>query len=283
VPTLAAVGGWFLRRRNTALGIAAAGTGSGTLAFPPIAASLIQLYGWRLTFVIFGATGAIILLACGAVVRPPPALKERGPVGPTPHDLLRSREFRMLYASWVLATAALFVPLVFLPAFARDHGAGDVAAAALVSVIGGTSIIGRLVLGPLGDRIGVLRLFKLTVLTMGLSYALWLLASYEWLVVFAVVLGMSYGSRIAAVPSVLIELFGLENLATTLGIFFTATGVAALLGPMLAGFAVTLSGGYGGAIGFALTAGLLGFAAIAPLRPRSALAPLRSSARGRSN
>ena len=266
VPTLAIVGGWFERRRNAALGVAAAGTGSGTLAFPPLAAALVQRYGWRAAFIAFGVAGALILLACAAAVRPPPRSRAARPVGTRPRDLLRSREFIMMYASWVLATTALFVPFVFLPAFAIDHGASEVAAAALVSIIGGTSIAGRLILGPVGDRIGVLPLFKVTVLAMGASYAIWLLLpAYAGLVVFAATLGTAYGSRIAAVPSVLIEFFGPENLATTLGIFFTATGVAALLGPMLAGVAVKLSGGYAGGIAFALAVGLLGFAVIAPL------------------
>jgi hypothetical protein len=48
---------------------------------------------------------------------------------------------------------------------------------------------------------------------MAISYAIWLFSSsYVWLSVFAVVLGLNYGSRIAAVPAVLIELFGLDNL-----------------------------------------------------------------------
>jgi OFA family oxalate/formate antiporter-like MFS transporter len=113
--------------------------------------------------------------------------------------------------------------------------------------------------------VGVLRLFKLTVLMMAISYAIWFfLASYLWLAVFAVVLGANYGSRIAAVPAVLIEFFGADNLGTTLGAFFTATGIAALLGPTLAGVAIDLSGGYRGGIAFALAAGILGFVAIVP-------------------
>jgi MFS family permease len=178
-----------------------------------------------------------------------------------------SHTFVMLYLSWVLATTALFVPFVFLPAFARDHGASEVAAAALVSAIGGASILGRLVMGPVGDRLGVLPLFKMTVLMMAMSYAIWLLSSsYISLVIFAVVLGTAYGSRIAAVPGVLIEYFGLQNVGTVLGVFFTASGLSALLGPLLAGIAVDLTGSYSGGIVFALVTGLLGFVAIGWLR-----------------
>ena len=267
VPPLASVGGWFDKHRNTALGVAATGTGAGTMAVPPIAAALIHHFGWRLTDVILGAAAAIILIGCAVMVRSPPS-SGRADVARRPlRRLFRQREFLLLYLSWALATTALFVPFVFLPAFARDHGASDIAGAALVSLIGGTSIAGRLVLGPIGDRAGVLRLFKITTLTMALSYAIWLFSSsYAWLVVFAVVLGAGYGSRIAAVPAVLIEFFGLDNLGTTLGAFFTATGLAALVGPPLAGIAVDLSSSYDGGILFALATGLLGFAAIAALR-----------------
>src|SRR5207302_4588365 len=117
--------------------------------------------------------GAVILFGCAMMVRPPP-ISGRADVSRRPlRHLFRRREFLLLYLSWGLATMALFVPFVFLPAFARDHGASEAAAAALVSLIGGTSIVGRLVLGPIGDRLGVLRLFKTTVLMMAMSYAIW--------------------------------------------------------------------------------------------------------------
>jgi MFS family permease len=76
---------------------------------------------------------------------------------------------------------------------------------------------------------------------------------------------VAYGSRIASVPGVLIEYFGLQNVGTVLGVFFTASGVSALLGPLLAGIAVDLTASYTGGIVFALATGLLGFIAIASL------------------
>lgn len=112
----------------------------------------------------------------------------------------------------------------------------------------------------------MLLLFKLTVLMMAISYAIWLLSySYGLLIVFAVVLGIGYGSRISAVPCVLIEYFGLQNVGTVLGVFFTASGLSALLGPLLAGLAVDFTGSYDGGIIFALATGFLGFIAIASL------------------
>src|SRR3954447_12010108 len=177
LPPLAIIGRWFVRRRNTALGIAAAGTGCGTMVLPPLAAALIQHYGWRTTNIIFGVGAAIILLGCAAVVASPPIARSTDNTAPPLRAIFGSHAFVLLYLSWVLATTALFVPFVFLPDFARDHGTSEVAAAALVSAIGGASILGRLVMGPIGDWLGVLSLFKLTVFMMAASYAIWLFSS----------------------------------------------------------------------------------------------------------
>jgi MFS family permease len=173
----------------------------------------------------------------------------------------------MLYVSWVLATTALFVPFVFLPAFALEHGASQVAASALISLLGGMSILGRLGIGVLGDRTGPLRLFKMATFVMAVSYGLWLTSTgYYWLIVFAATLGLGYGVRISLMPGVLIEFFGLQDLGATLGIFFTATGISAVLGPLAAGFIVDHTGNYQWGIAFALAMGTLGSAAIIPLK-----------------
>jgi MFS family permease len=83
-------------------------------------------------------------------------------------------------------------------------------------------------------------------------------ASYDCLIIFSVVLSIGYGSRIS-------EYFGRQNVGTLLGAFFTASGLSALFGPLLAGLAVDLTASYSGGIIFALATGFLGFIAIASL------------------
>jgi MFS family permease len=265
MPTLAILGGWFVRQRNAALGTAAAGTGCGMLVVPPLSAALIGQYGWRAASMILGVSCAVLLALAGMLVRSPP-LPAAG-VHRSLGGIVRSFEFLMLYVSWVLATIALFVPLVFLPAYVVAHGGSQLAGAALLSLLGGVSVLGRLGIGVFANRIGTTHLFKASVLLMALSYVLWMTApSYVWLVAFAVVLGLGYGLRIALMPAVLIELFGVQNLGAILGTFFTASGISAVLGPLLAGFIVDATSSYQWGIAFALAAGTLGFAAIALLR-----------------
>ncbi len=267
VPTLANLGGWFVRRRNTAFGIAAAGTGCGMLMIPPFAAILIDRFGWRGANITLGIGSALLLLACACVLAPPPKTIE-GPSERRLVSVIRSRPFAMMYLSWTLATTALFIPFVFLPQFAVSHGASPLAASALLSILGAVSVVGRLGIGFLGDRIGSLRLFKSATLTMAASYAIWLtLPGYYSLVVFSLCLGLAYGIRIALVPTVLIEFCGLQNLGALLGVFFTATGIASVIGPLLAGYIIDYTGDYFWGIATAVVVGLLGFFAVVGLKP----------------
>jgi MFS family permease len=271
-PTLAILGGWFARQRNAAFGTAAAGSGCGMLIVPPSSAALIEWCGWRDTSMIIGASCAGLLTLAAVLVRPPPmvALGPHRPVG----DIVRSFEFLMLYASWVLATTALFVPLVFLPSYASARGASPFAGSALLATLGGVSILGRLGIGVLGRQIGTTKLFKASVLLMAVSYLLWLTApSYPWLVAFSAALGLGYGFRMSLMPAVLIELFGVQHLGAVLGIFFTASGLSAILGPPLAGFVVDMTGNYQWSIVFALVAGTAGFVLVVPLRISREIAP----------
>jgi len=265
IPTLAVVGGWFDRQRNTAMGIAATGTGFGTLAIPPLAATLIQAYGWRVTDLVLGSGCFVLLCIAAAIVAPPPVVSS--PAGRPLRRIVLSPAFLVLYLSWVCATIALLVPLVFLPAFAREHGVAPVAASALLSLLGGMGILGRVGIGVLASKVGTLRLFKISVAVMAASYLLWLpFTGYGWLLAFVAVLGLGYGVRISVMPVVLIEVFGSENLGAVFGIFFTASAASALGGPLLAGLVIDVTGSYLWGIAFALALGIVGFAVVVPLK-----------------
>jgi MFS family permease len=264
VPMVAVVGAWFDRRRAIALAVAVAGIGVGTLAGAPLAAALIADVGWRRTFVVFGVAGAVLLVVCALVVPRPPEAGGEAPLAV--RDLVRTGSFRSLWVSTMFASLALFVPFVFLPTFAVTVGASPVAGAALVGVIGMTSVLGRIALGGLADRLGRIRTYQGCFAVLAASFPLWYAAgSYGMLLAFAIVLGIGYGGWIALQPAVVAEIFGLRGLGGVVGLVYTAGAVGALIGPPAAGLLIDATGGYRWAIAGAGLCALGSFLALLPL------------------
>jgi MFS family permease len=168
-------------------------------------------------------------------------------------SVVRDRRFITLYMASLIATMALFTPFVFIKTYATDEGIASGPAAALVGLIGASSIVGRLGLGALGAKVGPVRLMQFSFFVMSASFAIWLFAgaSYPVLVVFAVVLGVGYGGFIALSPAVVALLFGTNGMATILGATYTGAGIGGLFGPPLAG-AIIDSSGYSAGIVFAI-------------------------------
>ena len=266
VPMLAVVGAWFEKRRAVALGVAVTGIGFGTLLTAPLAASLISKLGWRQTYVIFGIASAVILTVCGFITPRSPAFSGKDTKNRL-RDVIKTPVFRYMYLSGFLNTLALFFPFVFLVPYARAQGINDVAAASLVGIIGGASIVGRLGFGALGDKISRIRLFQITFFLVAVSFSFWLLASksYVMLVTFAVLLGAGYGGFIALSPTITAELFGLIGLGSILGAMYTAAGFGGLLGPPMAGYLIDSTGSYTLAIIAAMVLAFIAFLLLIPI------------------
>jgi predicted MFS family arabinose efflux permease len=235
VPMVATVGGWFLRRRTAALGVAVAGIGVGTLVVAPLSERLIDSFGWRTAYVVLGIAGAALLLIASVGARRPPVTVVQEPV--RLGRIIRERGFVILYVATALVSTALFVPFVFIKDYATDRGIDSGPATALVAVIGASSVVGRLGLGALGARLGATRLMQLSFVIMAASFLIWLTAgsSYGRLVAFAIVMGVAYGGFIALAPAVTAGLFGTVGLGAILGALYTAAAVGGLVGPPVVG------------------------------------------------
>ena len=260
VPMVAIVGGWFDRHRTLALGASVAGIGLGTLVATPVAAALIAATSWRTAFIIFAIAGSGLLAVVAIVITPGPA-SEPAPQRRPLRELWQILDFRILFLSTLFVSFGLFVPFVFIAPFAEERGSTAFAAALLVGLIGGSSVVGRLAISGIANRFGTGRLYRICFLVMAASLLIWLLGgdSYGALVVFAIAFGAGYGGFIALSPAVAATRFGLKGLGGLLGTLYSAAGIGSLGGPPLAGWIIDASG-YTAAILFATAAALIGWA-----------------------
>ena len=229
VPMVAAVGAWFVRRRTTALGVAVAGIGVGTLVLAPLSERLIDAL--RLAHGLRRARPRRRRRArAGQLRRPPPAAPAPSRSPPPMRQIVRQRGFVILYAATLLLSTSLFVPFVFIKSYATDEGIDAGAAATLVGIIGASSVVGRLGLGGLGGRFGATRLMQASFVILTASFLIWLAAgaSYPMLVLFTIVMGVAYGGFIALAPAVAAGLFGTVGLGAILGTLYTAAAIGGL-------------------------------------------------------
>ena len=252
VPMVSVVGGWFREQRAVAVGLAVAGIGVGTLVLSPLSAELIDRWGWRDTYVFFGIGGALILLACVPLMDRPP-----GDGAPQPSrfaDALASPVFRRFALSALMLGLALFVPFVFVGQYAKERGVGDVPAAVLVGVLGGSSVLSRVGFGSLVRRFGSFRLYRSCLAITGASFVVWFVAgsAYSMLVLFVLILGVGYGGFVALSPIVMSDRLGVAGLGSILGLLYTAPGIGALVGAPTAGWLIDTTGGYHWAIAASL-------------------------------
>jgi MFS family permease len=280
VPMTACIGGWFVRRRALAQGLSASGAGLGTLAVVPIARWLIDSYGWRRAYEVLAVTCvSALVLAALAAARPPNGVPAGRPSLRRIREAAAAGPFREVYLGGLLLSASLFVPFVFLVRYATDHGITKRDAVLLLSILGGSNVVCRLVATSMASRFGAVRLYMICFAVLPAGLCLWLAAgdSYATLALFAAVLGVSHGGYVALSPEVAAELFGVSNLGSVLGALWTGPGIAGLFSPVLAG--VLIDG-----VGFTTTilaALALATAAVAAQRRLwGARAPAPAPARG---
>ncbi|MGH8673177.1 MAG: MFS transporter [Burkholderiales bacterium] len=250
VPSVGAVQRWFTANRAFATGIAVSGIGAGNLAFPPLAAWWISLFGWRGAYLaLAGLTLALALPAALAVEnrRMRPGMTQGG--APLPGvalgAALRSQQFWLLYCVALLICVGFFVPMVHLVPYASDHGYSEAQGITLVSLLGLGSLLGRFAVAGIADRLGHMRSLVGLAAGLGAMFLLWWVAQSYWaLAVFAILFGSLYGGYVALAPTLCMDLFGARNVAGIIGCLYTAAGFGTLIGPTLAGAAFDAYGSY---------------------------------------
>jgi MFS family permease len=155
-----AVNNRFEERKGLALGLCLLGTGIFGFAVKPLTAWLIAHFGWRSVYLVVGALPLLLawplaFVAFHDVARPTggsPADRPDAPPGLTFAETLREWRFWLLGAVFVPISFAIGGPIPNMENILRVHGFERSQIVPLVSLIGLSVIVGRVVGGWLIDR-----------------------------------------------------------------------------------------------------------------------------------
>ena len=258
VPAAALISRWFERRLSTAIGIAYAGFGCGSLLIVPLAQTLIDADGWRHAYEVIGATLLVApaALAGGAVANDPrrPAARSscraaRVAAGAGPvRAALRDRTFWRLVQVMFFTAVGMYLIIVQSVAYLVDVGYTPLQAATAFGAAGALSVVGVSSSGWLADRFGHRRAatvsFIGTFLGISLLLAMSFGASLAMLVAYVLLFGICQGARGPLAAGLSARLFSGPGQATIYGVIFACMSVGSGIGSLLAGALHDLTGGY---------------------------------------
>ena len=257
VVSYATIPRWFTERRGFAGGIASSGLGVGMLIIAPGAEYVIETTSWQTAYIVICAFLVSVLLVATLLIREPPEDRAETPSKTqqrsetdtsTLHTItatLSLKSFQLVFLGWALIYTTLFVVFVNLPVYASDTGLTTQVGAFALGIIGATSIVSRLTIGLVSDRVGRARSFAWSSAIMGVStlflpfiettYALYLVACAY---------GIGYGGNGALLSPLTADLFGTGNINTNFGLTSMSFAVSGLLTPYIAGIVYETQGTY---------------------------------------
>ena len=303
LPFQALLSQWFERRRGVALSILGSGFSLGGFAVLPIVAAVVDGAGWRGAYLFSGVVTAAFFVPAGIFVlrdRPsdvgevidgdPSEGSDGKPVTPrAPLPSLTLKQAMRTPFFWVCAFGfmcfffGMMGWLVHQIPFYESKGISRSAAALIVSLSAGASIVARIGMGMLADRferfepivIGLLALLMTAMATLLVSTS----APAIGLFLLLWVIGASAGPMVESL--VLIKAFGVRHFGFILGAMLVVETTGQILSPSVAGAIYDSTGSYDGALIMFMSAfavGMVLFVVAARMQPPlERLAPVEPS------
>jgi len=285
VPPLTVVTRWFEKKRGLALGITVTGIGIGGFLGSPFLNWLIQAFGWRGALPVLGILTGMIVFVAAMILIGHPREKGLNPYGASASQGVRDRDsspplqsrasslaenaasdwklwdavktpaFFILFVMFFFAEVSLVGVMGHLFTHASESGVPKHVVSWAYSVIGIASLMGKVGIGGLSDRIGRKAAFFLSFALKGTAFVLLLPApNIYFLYMFSVLLGLSYGGWTPLFPAVLGDYFGLGAMGKIFSILTINFLLGGTCGPILAGWIFDQRGSY--FIAFAIFSGI---------------------------
>lgn len=256
VPGSILISRWFDGRMGTAMAIASAGLGTGTLVLAPMAQVMVDGVGWRGGYGLIG--GTILLLALPVALLPwrriTSGVVQRAPAvsAGLPTEgiawAIRTRPFWALFFAFFCTAVAGYGVALQTVAYLVEQGFEPIQAASAFGFAGMLSIFGMLVVGAAADRYGNRVTVSVSYVTTLVGIASLALVQvhpgFAFVVGFVLFFGGSMGARGPIISTLAATIFTGRGIGAIYGTITTGQGLGAAIGTWLAGVLHDVTGGY---------------------------------------
>ncbi|MBV8894961.1 MAG: MFS transporter [Acidobacteriaceae bacterium] len=237
---------WFREKRGLAFALLMSGGALGAVVWPPIAQALISSFNWRTAALLLGLSILLFALPLAFQVKRRSGTPTAPPEpGQSTVSGSLSRPFWIIVVVLFAASLSQNGAIAHLAALLTDRGISPKLAAGALSVLGGATLLGRLITGWLLDRYFAPRVAVCLLAFAALgTYLLAIARSGALGYLGAALIGVGMGGEADITPYLLSRYFGLKSFSALYGFSWTAYALAGALGPVIMGRAFDVTGSY---------------------------------------
>lgn len=240
---------WFPERKGLIAGISVSAYGTGSLIFKYINAKFIDSVGVSQAFLYWGLIVTVMIVVGACLIH---QAAEQDTVHETKSRDYTTREMlgtKQVYLLFIMLFTSCMSGL-YLIGMVKDIGVQLVGlsaatAANAVAIVAIFNTVGRIILGPLSDKIGRLKIVTATFVVIATSVFVLSFVDLNYGIYLACVASVAFcfGGNITIFPAIVGDFFGLKNHSKNYGIVYQGFGLGALagsfIGVILGGFKPT--------------------------------------------
>ncbi len=240
------------KRLGMTLAFIDAGSSLGVIAAGATIPLIVVAYDWRTGWMSLGSLGFVLTVVSFFLIQSHPktqlnpAVRPRGAergIGKTYRMLLGNKHFWLIGLSYLFTGFAIIVPFTFLSTYAVQELLFPYKSATrLITMIGAGGITGKLILGPVSDKWGRIKILVISaVLIAGGNLAI--AYSRGWtLTAFAFIFGVGYGACWAMYAACASDFFSKQAAGSIIGLWTVYIGIGTMISPIIAGWVADITG-----------------------------------------
>ncbi|MCQ6281238.1 MFS transporter [Bacillus sp. EB600] len=277
IPSSVLITNWFNEKRGLCLGIALSGSGFGGVILSPIVNWLITAYGWRSAYLVLGILIAVLLIPLAVfVIRLNPSDKGLSPlgsaislkstqlnvlIGTTQGEALKSVSFWTLCLAILVGGIVVNSMLINLAPYLAGIGTSAKTAALLLSLGSAMVIAGKLLVGRLFDKLGLIT--TLFIISAGslVSFLFLMKANIVLPAILYTIFSGVGSTAVTVTPAYMIgALFGEKEYGAKYSVVAIFISLGAAITPIVSGAIYNFNHSYGVVLNFLIALSVVQFA-----------------------
>jgi MFS family permease len=225
------------------------------MILPPVMGYMITQLSWRTSYALMSVCVFVLGIPAALLLKAPPksmtVLQENSETTTknqdewTLHEAIGTFSFKLLFFIFTALAFCVSIVAAHLVAHVEDMGIAPVPASIVLTSIGGSGILGRIIIGGAADKVGNKIMLGSCLVPLALLM-FWLVWAKELRVFYmiAALFGLTYGGALPVIMKMSSEYYGVSSSGTIFGVLLFGATAGGAIGAPLAGYTYDIFGNY---------------------------------------